>query len=271
MNWVLHISDTHFGTEVPAVVDALLQLAWQARPQLVVLSGDVTQRARRRQFTAAAAFVKQLGAPASLVIPGNHDIPLYNLAARIVAPYRGFARAFGAQLEPEYADARLLVLGVNTTRPWRHKHGELSDAQVRRVAARLRGAQREQMRLVVLHQPAWVADEVDRNNLLRTRGLPLARALRRWAEAGADAVLSGHIHLAYAALIGPAALGEAGRSLLYVQAGTAVSHRVRAGVPNSVFLIGHDGRAACEVQRWEFYAGAGRFRQMDRQLFGLAR
>jgi hypothetical protein len=128
MSVVLHLSDTHFGTEQPAVVEALVVLAARQRPDLVILSGDITQRARPAQFRAAKAFVDRLGAPV-LAIPGNHDIALFDLWARIVRPYAGFAAAFGADLAPVHVSPDLFVVGVNTTRARRHKHGEVSPSQ----------------------------------------------------------------------------------------------------------------------------------------------
>ena len=117
MSLVLHLSDTHFGTEQSEVCEALLHLALEVRPDVVILSGDITQRARREQFAAARRFLETLAAPVKLVIPGNHDIPLFNLAARLFNPYGNYRRAFGSELEPQFSSKDLLVIGVNTTRP----------------------------------------------------------------------------------------------------------------------------------------------------------
>ena len=110
MTTLLQISDAHFGTEQPPVVQALLQLARDQAPDLVVMSGDITQRARRSQFKAARAFIDQLKPAALLTIPGNHDIPLFNLALRVFAPYSNYSRAFGKNLEPLFESANLLVM-----------------------------------------------------------------------------------------------------------------------------------------------------------------
>ena len=104
MSVLLQISDTHFGTEQPPVVAALLALARQQAPELVVLSGDITQRARPAQFKAAWIFTEQLAAPL-LAIPGNHDIPLFDLWARLRHPYARHCAAFGADLEPAHTSA----------------------------------------------------------------------------------------------------------------------------------------------------------------------
>lgn len=255
MSLLLQMSDPHFGTEQPAVVQALAALVDAQRPELLVLSGDITQRARSAQFRAARAFTDSLRLPL-LAIPGNHDIPLFNLAARLLWPYAGYARAFGPELEPEHDTPALLVLGVNTTRPWRHKHGELSARQVERVAARLARAQAGQLRVVVVHQPVAVPDSHDANNLLRGH----RAALERWAAAGADVVMGGHIHLPYVI-----PLTGLARPVWAVQAGTALSSRTRSGGPNSVNLLRWGAQAPageCVVERWDY--------DPQQQVFGLA-
>ncbi len=252
MSVLLQISDPHFGTERPRVVEALVALAQRERPDLVVLSGDITQRARADQFAAARAFADRLGAP-FVAIPGNHDVPLLDLPARVLRPYARQRAAFGVELEPVHTSAGLFVICVNTTRPWRHKNGEVSAAQVERVAALLGEATAAQLRVVVVHQPAAVAREQDAHDLLRGR----AHALQRWAQAGADVVMGGHIHLPY--VIEQRGLA---RPLWVVQAGTAVSSRVRAGVPNSVNLLRWSGASnvrAALVEQWDCSADSDAF------------
>lgn len=247
MSVLLQISDTHFGTEQRPVVAALLALARQQRPELVVLSGDITQRARPAQFMAARAFTDQLAAPL-LAIPGNHDIPLFDLWARLRRPYARHCAAFGADLEPTHASDGLMVLGVNTTRPWRHKHGEVSRPQIERVVRSLAGARPGQLRVVVVHQPVAVTHAADAPNLLRGH----AEALRHWADAGADLVLGGHIHQPFVARL---AHGLS-RPMWAVQAGTALSSRLRRGMPNSVNLLRWGSSSAsvgcCEIEQWDF-------------------
>lgn len=252
MSVLLQISDTHFGTEQPEVVEALAALAAQQRPALVVLSGDITQRARPGQFRAAKAFADRLGAPV-LAIPGNHDIALFDLWARLARPYARYATAFGADLEPVHASPDWLVIGVNTTRAWRHKNGEVSSAQIDRVARRLGTASPGQLRVVVVHQPVAVIRSSDVVNLLRGH----EAALQRWAAAGADLVLGGHIHLPYVRAVDGLA-----RPLWAVQAGTAVSARVREGLPNSVNLLrwgAHAPPGCCLIEQWDYAAGQQAF------------
>jgi hypothetical protein len=176
MTVLLQISDTHFGTERATVVDALTALARQQRPDLVVLSGDITQRARPAQFRAARAFTDRLGAPV-LAVPGNHDIPLFDLWARLRSPYGRYSAAFGTDLEPGAPLSELLVVCVNTTRPWRHKDGEVSALQIDRVARRC-GACRPCAAARGRGAPAH------RRHACRGRAQPSARACGRAAALG---------------------------------------------------------------------------------------
>lgn len=261
MTILLHISDTHFGTEEAPVAAALQALAREQRPDALILSGDITQRARSAQFAAARAFVDSLGIARVLTLPGNHDIPLYNVAARLFDPYGGYTRAFGDNLEPELEFGEVLVIGVNTTRPHRHKDGAVSARQVNRVVKRLHGARREQLRVVVTHQPACVMREEDVKDRLHGGEV----AVQSWARAGADLVLGGHIHLPYVSDL-CARANATPRALYCIQAGTAVSHRVRHGTPNSVNVIRWDPPAAgaprmVRVERWDYDLADDRFEE----------
>lgn len=254
---LLHISDPHFGTEQPAVAEALLRLTDMHRPELVVLSGDITQRARRAQFRAAREFVDRLNTPSTLVIPGNHDIPLFNLVARLFWPYANYLREFPS-VAGLHDTSRLRVIALNTTRPGRHKNGVLSPAQVEQAADALRQARPGQLCIVAMHQPIAVERAQDEHDRLRG---PLREAVVRWAEAGADLVLGGHIHLPYVMPLFGATV-PLKRRLWAVQAGTALSSRVREGIPNSVNLIRWGGAlppGLCVVERWDYLAAARAF------------
>jgi len=254
---LLQISDTHFGTEQPHVMKALLALAHAEKPDVLVLSGDITQRARAAQFSRARAFCDQLGIARMLSLPGNHDIPLFNIFSRVFYPYAAYLRAFGPDLEPALHTASLCVLGVKTTRRWRHKNGQISSDQIDRVCAQLAKATPQQLRIVVVHQPVHVlraSDEHDRLNGWEP-------AVRAWAAAGADVVMGGHIHLPYVCELSASVAGLE-RRMWCVQAGTALSSRVRREAPNSVNIIRYNavpvGRP-CQVERWDFNGVASRF------------
>ena len=193
MACLLQISDPHFGTVQPAVMQALVALAKEQRPDVLVLSGDITQRARVSQFTEARAFCDRLAIPRMLAIAGNHDIPLLNLYQRLFTPYARFLQAFGPVLEPVVSTPLLHVIGVKTTRRWRHKNGEVSAAQIERVVAELGRSAPAQLRIVVVHQPVHVLHAEDQHDRLRG----WEPAVHAWAGAGADIVMGGHIHLPY--------------------------------------------------------------------------
>ena len=258
---ILHLTDPHFGTERPEVVQGLIALAAQRCPEWVVVSGDITQRARKSQFAAAHRFFNHLCAASGadprsrlLVIPGNHDLPLFHLPLRLADPYGPYARYFGSDLEPTVAGAGVCLLGVNTTRPWRHKHGELSRAQIAHVNERLQRCAPDALKVVVTHQPLQVIEADDMKDLVRGH----AAAKKAWSEAGADLLLSGHTHQSFVAPL-PAPQDQT----WVVQTGTAVSRRIREQVPNSVHLIRHQdlpqGQRAC-VERWD-WDGAAAFSQ----------
>lgn len=269
---LMQISDTHFGTERPWVVEALVRLVHEQRPRVLLLSGDITQRGTRAQYAAARAFIDRLPVPTVLALPGNHDIPLFNLAVRLLAPYARHRQAFGDELEPMLDWPGLLLLTVNTTRWYRHVDGEVSPAQRERVAQRLARAQPSQVRIVVTHQPLAVTRPEDERNRLHGH----AAATRRWAEAGADLVLGGHIHLPFVRALHEHVPGL-NRPMWAVQAGTAVSRRVRHQAGNSVNLlhlgaaeVGDDGcLRRCTVERWDHDTASGSFLRVDRQPLGL--
>lgn len=263
MSVLLQISDAHFGTEVPEVVDGLRRLTDAQRPDVVVWTGDLTQRARREQFEAARRFADSLPAR-SVAMPGNHDIPLFNLPRRLLDPYDGYRDAFGDDLEPVVETPDLLLLMVKTTRRWRHKQGELSREQVERVRQRLRAAGPGQLRVVATHQPLHVMHETDRHNRLHAPD----DALATWANAGADVVMSGHMHK-------PSCYRTDGthRPVWMLHAGTSLSSRLRGEWPNSVNLIRHtaDEPQHCEIERWDYDADRRAFVQVERLAAALER
>ena len=258
MSCLVQISDPHFGTERAPVVEALVALVSRLAPECVLLSGDITQRATAAQFAAARAFADRLAPAAVLAIPGNHDVPLFDPLARLCWPYARYQKAFGDNLEPVHASPSWLVMGVKTTRRWRHKQGEVSAAQIERVARGLRQAGPAQIRVVVVHQPVAVAATGDARDLLRGH----AAAVQRWSAAGADLVVGGHIHLPYVLPLHGAHTGLARRAWC-VQAGTAVSTRLRPPAGNSVNVLRHAvdaaGQRQAAVERWDYVDARGSF------------
>lgn len=268
MSVILHLSDTHFGTEQPQVMAALLRLSQEICPDIAILSGDITQRARTGQFSDARRFMEALSAGAKLVIPGNHDIPLFNLFARVFNPYKNYLHAFDQGLAPQISNQDALVIGLNTTRPWRHADGEVSLSQIEYVSEQLQSALPGQLRIVVVHQPVFVERESDRGNLLHGH----QRAIKAWAQAGADIILSGHIHLAYMRNLKNED-SNVKRALWTLSAGTALSSRIRESKPNSVNIIRYDVTQShlCQAERLDFDTVSAQFKVADSRVLALSR
>ena len=273
MTLLLQISDPHFGTEQSRVVEALVELVHEQKPDVLVLSGDITQRASASQFKQARAFCDRLAIPLMLSLPGNHDIALFNLYQRVFKPYGRYLDAFGPDIESVLQTPSLLLVGVKTTRRWRHKNGEVSRAQIACVVSHLNQATPGQLCVVVVHQPVHVLRAEDEHDRLRG----WEPAVRAWSAAGADIVMGGHIHLPYACDLSASVTGLS-RRMWCVQAGTALSSRVRWEAPNSVNLLSYDALhepLKCQLARWDYSCSAGRFQLekttemlLDRDLFG---
>lgn len=256
MATVIQISDMHFGTEQPPVVEALVELVREEAPSLVIVSGDITQRARTAQFRAARVFLDSLAASDMLVIPGNHDIPLFDPFTRFLRPYAKYAREFGNTLEPVHDSGEILAITVNTTRRYRHVDGEVSEAQIARVSHLLSTARPGQLRIVVTHQPVCVMRPQDEENLLHGH----KSAIHAWAAAGADLIMGGHIHLPYVCPMHET-LAAGSRKLWAVQAGTAVSSRIRHEAGNSINIVRYDAQLpqTARVEQWDYLVGGRRF------------
>ena len=239
MGRLLHLSDLHFGTERAALVAPLVALAQRLRPNLVVISGDLTQRALPAQWTAAAKLIAALPGPV-LCVPGNHDVPLYNPLARLLWPWHGYRAVAGHELAPVLETGDLLVVGVNTTDPYAWQRGVLRPASLRHVAGAFARARPGQLRVAALHHPLTTPRATGKTPMKGAD--PGSEAL---ARAGADVILSGHLHLWAAA---PFALRKGARSMLCVQAGTTLSSRLR-GEDNDLNVIDFD-QGLVTVTRW---------------------
>lgn len=210
MRTLAHLSDLHFDRVDQGVLEALRRRVKALAPDLVVISGDLTQRARAHQFRAARAFLDSLPKP-QVVVPGNHDVPLYNVLARFVAPLAGYRRVIAGDVEPGFVDDEIAVLGINTARSFVFKGGRVSGSQLARVREALGRLQGERIRIVVSHHPS--------------------AALEKLADCGVDVVVSGHHHATRTAH------RRIGRmSVLIVEAGTATSQRTREE-PNAFNLL----------------------------------
>jgi 3',5'-cyclic AMP phosphodiesterase CpdA len=226
---VAHVSDLHFGRTDARMVEQLRSHLVELRPDLMVVSGDLTQRARISEFAEARAFLDSIPAP-RIVVPGNHDIALYNVYKRFVGPLRNYRRHISEDVEPFYADAELLALSVNTARSLTFKGGRINQGQVSQVRERLMASSPEVIKILVAHHPLDLPETIRQPLAGRARS-----ALGALAKCGIDLILSGHLHVSRFAA--PAeGLRIGGHTALLVQAGTAVSTRGR-GELNSFNVI----------------------------------
>jgi len=243
MRTIVHLSDIHFGRIEPALVDQLSVAVTRLSPDLLAVSGDLTQRAKRSEFTAARAFLDALPFP-RLVVPGNHDVPLYNVFTRFVTPLARYARAITRDLSPVFQDAEVIVVGVNTARSFTVGEGQINEAQVDQIVRHLSGAPPGLIRIVVTHHPFDLPEGVREERLLGRAAMAMAKL----SAAGADLFLAGHLHISH---IGHTAerYKIAGHSALVVQAGT-VSTRSRGEQPSFNVLRLHRPEIAVERLVW---------------------
>ncbi|WP_278876307.1 metallophosphoesterase family protein [Paracoccus yeei] len=213
MTRLVHLSDLHFGFDRTALIEPLLDRVNRAGADLVVVTGDLTHRARSAQFAQAAAFLRRIEVPL-IAVPGNHDIPLYKLADRMMKPYRRYCRIIAQNIEPVGHVGQVRVQGINSVDPMAWQRGVISAAQMRRV---VEGIDPDCVNIVALHHPMQQRPEVDKQLM---RGAREAMAL--FELQGVQVVLSGHLHIWSAG----AFLPPEGRSVLQIQGGTALCARL---------------------------------------------
>lgn len=222
MRKILQVSDIHFGRpHRPEVSEALLEWVTQRQPDLVVIAGDLTQRAKPREFQQAREWVDRLTCP-SVAVPGNHDVPMYRFWERLFSPYGAYRRYFSAELEPEFEDDELFVVCINSAYNWTIKDGRVGGARLRRAAARLAAAPEGKTRVAVVHHELIPAPRFGSQKVL-TNAESLVKIL---AAAGVELVLSGHLHQAYCALA-ETYYPSLGQQMVVAHSGTATSSRGR--------------------------------------------
>jgi 3',5'-cyclic AMP phosphodiesterase CpdA len=243
---IAHITDLHFGAEDPAVVAALTEELNADPPDLVAISGDLTQGAHISEFRAARAFLNGLQAP-SLAVPGNHDISPYNLPERFLDPYARWRRTISSETSPTWRNENVAVIGLNSARRlglhWDWSRGRVTHMRLAQLLARLDALPAELVKVVVMHHPLLPPELAPRTPVA---GGAVA-ALRALEARKVRLVLAGHLHRGFTRLASPS-----GAQPLIVQGATATSVRLR-GEPNAYnqITIRPDGDVDLQVRIWD--------------------
>jgi 3',5'-cyclic AMP phosphodiesterase CpdA len=251
MATIAHLSDVHFGHHDPQVVEAVEAFLIEKRPGLVVISGDFTQRARVEQYRMACAFLDRLESQGltTLAVPGNHDVPLYDIARRFVRPLHRYKRFIDDDLCPYFENDELEVLGINTARSFTIKDGSISHEQLARIRAAFAGSAQGKTRILVTHHPLYAMPLGDEGELTKVVNRN-EDALSAVADAGVHILLAGHFHRSFSK--SATEMVENAGPALVVQAGTATSTRLRGGEKQSFnWIEASKGKVDIEVHAWE--------------------
>jgi 3',5'-cyclic AMP phosphodiesterase CpdA len=255
---IVHLSDLHFGAHDERLVEAVQQEVDQLKPDLVVISGDFTQRARTEQFREACAFLETLRDRGHEVlgVPGNHDVPLYDVLRRFLSPLARYRRFIDETLCPFVELPGVAVLGINTARSLTFKDGRINKDQVTFIQETFSRTASETMRILVTHHPLFaleIGDQIER--AIGRQEL----ALDAVEESGVDMVLAGHNH--HASSQDASDLVTRAGGVLVVQAGTATSTRVREQEQSFNTIDIAEGVVTLSVHTWrgeQFVAGDAR-------------
>jgi 3',5'-cyclic AMP phosphodiesterase CpdA len=259
MRTLVHISDLHFGRVNSAILQPLLSSIQAAKPDLVAISGDLTQRARTEEFKAAREFLNAIPF-AQIVVPGNHDVPLFNVFSRFVHRLDRYRRFITDDLAPFYADEEIAVAGVNTARAFTFKDGRINAEQLAELQARFHTLTGEQTRIVVTHHPFDLPAGAGGGHVVGRA----QQAMEALAQCRVDLLLAGHFHIAHT---GSSAtrFRIPGYSALLVSSGTSTSTRGR-GQPNSFNVIRTD-RLWIDVERWAWQPERAQFDRLFDERF----
>jgi 3',5'-cyclic AMP phosphodiesterase CpdA len=259
MRTLVHLSDLHFGRVDPELLDPLRDLVHRIAPTVVVVSGDLTQRAKSEQFEEARAWLDTLPGP-QIIVPGNHDISLYNVFRRFALPLERYKRYITDDLDPVFIDDEIAVLGVNTARSLTWKDGRVNKEQVDKIRATLAGLPKDIVRVVVTHHPFDLPEGAKEDDLVDRAKM----AMDVFAESGVDLLMAGHLHQSHAGNT-QARYKISEYAALVVQAGTATSTRGRGEV-NSFNVIRTEPQKI-EVDRYGWDSVHKQFQVMATEKF----
>lgn len=247
---LIHLSDLHFGTEIPGRTSILIEDIHQMAPDVIVVSGDLTQRATSTQFAAAQVFLHALNQFPIVCVPGNHDVALYNLIERFFFPYAQYNQWIKSQFDMEYANDHCAILGINSVTPFKPMGGYVTEKQLSLVKSYFH-AHPQKIKILVMHHNLMYSK---RHKIINHAD----KILNAFASSNINIVLSGHIHYAH---IEPSFLTN---SLYIITAGTPISTRTL--VPNSYNIIEFaDKKFKWVVRSWQ----KDRFAIMSEKLYEL--
>ena len=258
MRTIVQLSDLHFGMILQPTLEPLIKTVWSLEPDLVIISGDLTQRATEEQFREARAYIARLPQP-QLLIPGNHDVPLYDVFRRFAQPLDRYKEYITSNLSPVFIDDELAVVGINTARSLVFKGGRVSDDQLAEARRHFDRLEKNQVRIVVTHHPFDIPEGLSGVDIV----MRAQEAMTVFAQCGVEFFLAGHLHLVFVS--DTARYGIPGFMAPILQAGTPVSTRAR-GEPNSFFVMRVDRpRVTVDTHSWD--ASTGGFSVTERREF----
>jgi len=263
MRTLLHISDVHFGPpHLERVNRGVVEMVETRRPDAVVLSGDLTQRAKPEQFREAREFVDAIPVP-TIVVPGNHDVPLYRFWERIFTPFGAYKKHFSEELEPTYRDDSMIIVGINTAFNWTLKEGRIKLDRLMQVGEQLDQVPDGVFKVVVAHHHMIPPPNFGTQTVLGNA----FDAMDLFSEVGVDLILSGHLHQSY---IGNSEeFYPKGRPpVVVIHSGTTTSNRGRAGERerNSCNWIQFDDQSVV-VSHLLWHPEVERFREHSRHWY----
>lgn len=223
MTTIIHLSDLHIGTEDVHRLPILIEQVNLLNPDVVVISGDFTQRAKQREFKMAKDIIDRLTCGHVLCVPGNHDIPLYRIIERLLFPYQKYKKYIASNFNPTYCNNGVAIIGLNSTTPYTIQDGIVSSAELK-IMREFFDKQNQAIknRIVIMH-----------HNMIRPEChkviYNLESVIQALYESRVNFVLSGHLHDACIEKIEREYIDY---PLYAITAGTALSSRLRSQ-PNS--------------------------------------